>query len=144
MKIGLDPCTGKLIPIIGEKGASGTTGDNIIENVACDSTVTVGNIVRIDGSTYVNALADNIDNAKIVGICVSKSDVNTCNVQITGFTDGIYAGLSTNTLYFLSDTIPGGLTTTPPTNPDSVVQLVGKPLSTSQLMLNITTALIRS
>ncbi len=142
MKLALDPC-GKPILIPNDKG-SGTTGDNIIENVPCTAEVAVGNVVRIEGTNYVNAQADTFENSKIVGICVSKSSSTTCNVQITGFTAEIFSGLTTNEIYFLSDTVPGGLTTTPPTAPNSVVQQVGKPLSETILRINITVGLERS
>lgn len=122
----------------------GSTGDNTIQDITCDSTVAVGNVVRMNGSTVVNALADNFTNSKVIGICVSKSAATICNVQVTGFTADIFAGLTTNDLQFLSDVSPGQLTTTPPTASGSVVQLVGKPKSATSLIINITTGMIRS
>ena len=116
----------------------GSSGDNTIENMTCDASVVVGNVVRMNGTTVVNALANNLTNSKIIGICVSKSDATTCNVQVTGFTDNIFGGLSLNSLYFLSETTPGGITTTPPSGSGNVVQLVGKPRSASSLVINIT------
>ncbi len=125
-------------------GGGGSTGDNTIENMTCDASVAVGNVVRMNGTTVINALADSFTNAKVIGICVSKSNATTCNVQVTGFTDNIFGGLSTNTLYFLSDSTPGGITTTPPSAAGTIVQLVGKPQSTSSLIINFTTGLVRS
>ena len=93
----------------------GSTGDNTIENMTCDSTVAVGDVVRMNGTTAVRAQADSFLNSKAIGICVSKSAATTCNVQVTGFTDDIFVGLTTNSIYFLSDSTPGALTTTPPT-----------------------------
>lgn len=122
----------------------GSSGDNTIENLTCDASVAVGNVVRMNGTTIINALADSFVNSKAIGICVSKSDATTCNVQVTGFTDSIFLGLTTNSIYFLSDTTPGAITTTVPTASGSVVQQIGKPRSTTSLVINITTGLIRS
>ena len=122
----------------------GSSGDNTIEGITCDSTVAVGNIVRLNGTTIVNALANNFTNSKVLGICTSKSDATTCNVQVTGFTDDIFAGLASNSIYFLSDVTPGGLTTTPPTASGSVVQQIGRPRSTTSLVIQITVGLVRA
>lgn len=122
----------------------GSTGDNTIENITCDATVAVGNIVRLNGSTVVNALANNFTNSKVIGICTAKADATTCNVQVTGFTDDIFGGLTANTLYFLSDTVPGGITTVPPTASGSIVQQIGRPRSTTSLVINITIGLVRA
>ena len=124
--------------------SGGSSGDNTIENITCDSTVAVGNFVRLNGSTIVNALANNFTNSKVIGVCVSKSSSTVCNVQVTGFTDDIFGGLSTNTLYFLSDSTPGGITTTPPTTSGSVVQQIGKPKSATSMVINIALGLVRS
>lgn len=122
----------------------GSTGDNTIENITCDASVAVGNLVRLNGTIISNALANNFTNSKVIGICISKSAATTCNVQVTGFTSDIYVGLTANTLYFLSDSTPGAITTTPPTASGTVVQSIGKPKSSTSMVINITTALQRA
>lgn len=123
---------------------TGSSGDNTIESITCDASVAVGNWVRLSGTTIINALANNQTNAKVIGVCTSKSDPTTCDVQVTGFTDDIFAGLSANTPYFLSDSSPGAMTTTPPSASGSVVQQLGKPKSTTSIAVNITLALVRA
>lgn len=125
-------------------GGGGSTGDNTIEDITCDASVAVGNLVRMNGSTVVNALADSFTNSKVIGVCVSKSNATTCNVQVTGYTDNIFAGLATNSIYFLSDSTPGGITTVPPTASGSVIQQIGKPQSTTSMVINITVGLVRA
>lgn len=122
----------------------GSTGDNTIENITCDATVAIGNVVRMSAGTVINALANNTTNSKAIGICVSKSDATTCNVQVTGFTDNIFVGLTTNSIYFLSDSTPGALTTTAPTASGSIVQVIGKPKSTQSLVLQIAPGIRRA
>ena len=118
-------------------------GDNIIEAVTCDSTVAVGNVVRMSGSTVVNALADSIGNSRVIGICVAKDDATTCDIQVTGFTASIFGGLSTNTKYFLSPTTPGAITTTVPTGSGEIVQPIGLAFSASVMIINITSSVTR-
>ena len=118
---------------------SGSTppGDNVIENLTCDASVAVGSIVRINGSTIVRALANNLANSRVLGICISKSNATTCNVQVCGFTPNIFAGLSTTNSYYLSDSTLGGLTTTPPTTSGSYVIRIGETLSGNNMIIHI-------
>jgi hypothetical protein len=117
--------------------SGGSTGDNTISDVTCDSTVSVGNIVRLNGSTFINALADGFTNSKAIGICVSKTDPTTCDVQVTGFTDTIFAGLTSETNYFLSDSTAGAITSTPPTASGSYVIRIGTAYETNKIIINI-------
>ena len=118
--------------------ASGSSqGDNIIENVSCDASVTVGSIVRMSGSTAIKAIATSFTNSLAIGICISKSDSTTCNIQVTGYTSSIFGGLDTSKNYFLSDTVAGQLTTTAPTASGSYVIKIGNPISTTQLVITI-------
>lgn len=123
----------------------GSTGDNTISGATCDASVAIGNIVRINGTTVVNALADTLTNSRVIGVCVAKTDATTCDVQVTGFTSGgTFAGLVTNTDYFLSPSTPGAITTTPPTSSGNTVTFIGRAYTTSQLVINIATPLIRA
>lgn len=127
---------------------SGVTpsGDNVIENATCDSSVLIGNVVRMDvssGSVH-NALASNITNANVIGICISKSSATTCNVQITGVTSGVFSSLDLSKNYFLSDSTPGALTTSPPTAAGSIVLIVGKPYTTTRFIIHLGNPIRRS
>lgn len=122
----------------------GSTGDNTISGLQCDASVAVGSIVRLSGTTIINALANNVTNSKIIGICVAKASSTECSVQVTGFTSSIFAGLSDNQIYFLSPTIPGGITLTPPTGSGEVVIQIGKPVNTTQMVINISIPLVRA
>jgi hypothetical protein len=135
--------TGDLKPLI-KSSSSASTGDNTIEDLVCDASVSVGNMVRMNGTTVVNAQADSFVNSKVFGVCVAKTNATTCNVQVTGFTDDIFVGLSTNELYFLSDSTPGAITTSPPTASGAVVQQVGRPVSSTSLVINITDGMVRA
>lgn len=115
----------------------GSTGDNTIENATCDATVTVGSVVRFNGVSFVNALANNFGNSKVIGICTSKSDATTCNVQVTGFTSSIFAGLTSGASYFLSETTPGGITSTPPSGSGEYVIKIGTGFEANKLVIQI-------
>jgi hypothetical protein len=124
--------------IVNDHGTpSAVSGDNTIPSLTCDASVAVGNIVRINGSTIVNAQADSFVNSKAIGICVAKSDATTCDVQVTGFTSAILAGLTTNTNYFLSDATPGALTLTAPSASGSYVIKIGTAYTTTRIILQL-------
>ena len=129
-----------------DHGSGGSsTGDNTISGATCDASVAVGNVVRMNGGTAVNALADSLTNSRIIGICVSKASATECDIQVTGFTDtGVLSGLSINTDYFLSETTPGAITTTPPSGSGNTVTFIGRAYATNQLVINIGIPLIRA
>lgn len=116
---------------------SAVDGDNVIEGITCDSTVAVGNVVRMNGATAVNALANNTTNSKAVGICISKSSSTECSIQVTGFTSSLFGSLTPSENYFLSESTPGGITTTPPTGSGEIVIHLGRAITSSQLVLQI-------
>ena len=121
-----------------------STGDNTIENVTCDSSVAVGDVVRMSGTTAVRAQADSITNANAIGICVSKSGATTCDIQVCGFTTSIFVGLSINTPYFLSASTAGALTTIAPTGSGEVVYYFGKAYTSSQFVIEKNSIVKRS
>lgn len=115
----------------------GSTGDNTITGVTCDSTVAVGNFVRMNGATAVNALADNATNSKVIGICTAKASSTECSIQVCGFTDGILSGLTPSQNYFLSETTPGGITTTPPSGTGEIIIHLGRAYTATRFVLQI-------
>lgn len=124
--------------------ASSLTGDNIISGVTCDATVAVGNVVRMNGSTAVNALANNSTNSKVIGVCTAKASSTECSIQVTGFTSAIFGGLTPSQNYFLSESSPGALTTTAPTGSGEIVIHIGRAYTASQLVIQIGTQIRRS
>lgn len=114
---------------------SSVTGDNTLENVTCDASVSVGSVVRMNGSTVVNALADSETNSQVIGICVSKSSSTICNVITCGYTGNIFSSLVQSSTYFLSDSVAGEITSTPPTNSGSYVIKIGKTQNGQNLII---------
>jgi len=119
----------------GSTGAS--SGDNTIEDITCDASVAIGDIVRLSGSTIVKAQANNFTNSKAIGICTSKASTTVCNVQVTGFTTTVFSGLTSGTLYFLSDSVAGQLTAIPPTTSGSYVIRIGAAFESNKIIMQI-------
>jgi hypothetical protein len=113
------------------------TGDNIIENMTCDATVSVGDIVRLSAGTVVKAQADTLTNSNIIGICVTKNTSTDCNVQVTGYTASVFGGLDVTKKYYLSDATAGAITANPPTASGSYVIRIGTPRSTSSIIIQV-------
>lgn len=132
-----NPFTGKL-DRTGDS-ASGTNVDPsiLIEALPCDSSVYVGAAVRMDGADLVvNAQADTSDNANVLGICETKPSSTICSVRVGGVTNSIFVGLDQTKEYFLSSTVAGGISTTPPTPAAGrIVLRVGKPLSATRFLV---------
>jgi len=128
-----------------DHGASGVSArDNVIYSIPCDASVAVGNVVRMNSGTAFNALASSLNTARAIGICIAKSGSTSCDVQVTGYTAALFSGLSDSSDYFLSDSTPGALTTTPPTASGSVVLALGRPYTSTQFTINIGIPLIRA
>lgn len=139
-----NPIQSKIVENDHGSGSSTAPGDNVIENVTCDATVAVGNVVRMNGTTAINALANNTTNSKAIGVCISKTSATECNIQVTGSTTAVFGGLTPSENYFLSSTTPGALTTTPPSASGNVVIHIGRAYTSSQLVLQIGTQVRRS
>jgi hypothetical protein len=121
-----------------------TSGDNSFLNVTCDSSVAVGDAVRISGGTYVKAQANNTANSKVIGFVASKSSSTICNVVTTGPSGSIFSGLSEDTNYFLSATTAGALTTSPPTGSGEIVIHLGRAVSNNTMAIQIGEQIRRS
>jgi hypothetical protein len=118
--------------------------DNILDSAPCDVSVYVGAAVRMAGATVLNALADSITTAHVIGIVVAKPTATTCNVQLCGITASVLSGLTVGSYHFLSDTTAGLVTTSVPTAADSVVINLGQPYTATRFIVQITTPLIRA
>jgi hypothetical protein len=66
-------------------------------------------------NAYAYALADDATTAEAIGVIVEVVDVNTFKMQQSGFNDGDLSGLTDGSVYYLSDSSAGDITTTAPT-----------------------------
>lgn len=82
-----------------------------------------GDALRLEGSTYVLALADSPAHAEVVGLVSAVTNADKFVLAIGGLVPGL-SDLTPGAVYFLSDTVPGGLTTVEP----SAAGSVSKPL----------------
>ena len=113
-------------------------GGMLVKNVACDASVFVGAVVRVQGSICVNAQADNFANSRAVGVVIAKPTATTANVILGGTTTEVFTGLDTSKDYFLSESTPGQIQAgTYPDNTDEVILFIGRPLSDKILNVNI-------
>lgn len=75
-----------------------------------DHGFTIGDVLRLDSSTYVKAIADSSENAEVVGIVIDIIDANNFTLHTHGYIESGLSGLNPGTVYFLSNTISGELT----------------------------------
>ena len=74
----------------------------------------VKDVVRLSGGTWVKAQADSLANAREVGIVSEVVDASTFRVVSHGYVTGL-TGLTAGSVYYLSASTAGLLTTTEPT-----------------------------
>lgn len=79
----------------------------------------VGNVVRLNGSTYALAQADSASDAEVAGIVSAVLDTNTFTLLTIGKVTGL-SGLTAGSIYFLDPSTPGALTTTEPSGAGQV------------------------
>lgn len=117
----------------------------ILDNVTCLSSVYIGSLVKMNGAGVAeNAQADSEANANVIGVCESKADSTTCTIRVCGVTGSIFAGLDTTKEYFLSSSVAGGMTTTPPTATGNVVLKIGQPFSSTKMFVLKGIRMVRS
>ena len=88
----------------------------------------VGDVVSWSGTSFIKSIADGSQSAEVVGFVTEVADGNNFTVVFSGYIEGISGlTLSSNTTYFLSTTVAGGLTTTQP----SAENEVSKPILTT-------------
>lgn len=120
-------------------GADGFPSTATIE---CDLGLVIGQVVYIDSFGVLQAaLADDISTGRVIGVLWDQDDSfgTPCGIKAIGPV-AAYTGLSVGTDYFLSDTVPGGLTSTPPTGTGHVVQKIGTAIDSDTLFVNVNTA----
>lgn len=109
----------------------------LIKSVDCLSDVYVGSFVRMDNTgKAVNALADDYNNSNVIGIVEFKQSPIKCDIKVMSKSKDIFAGLDTSLDYFLSDTVPGGITSTPPTVSGHIKLKLGQAFSASSFLIS--------
>lgn len=112
-------------------------------NVPCAPSVFVGAAVITDGVTVSNALADDISTSNVLGIVVEKNGT-LCDVQVSGLTESIFTGLDVTKEYFLSSSVAGEITATPPTGSGHVVVKLGQPFNGTTFLVDKATKIVRA
>jgi hypothetical protein len=85
--------------------------------------LSVGDVLRLSGTSYVKAQANSEVNAEAVGIVSAVAGANDFTLTIGGYITGL-SSLTAGAVYYLSDTTAGALTATEPAD----VGEVSKPL----------------
>lgn len=126
------------MPFIGQTslGFEAFPPNTVLDPVPCDPSVYVGAWVRMTTSGIaVNGLADSTDNSNIIGVAEQKLSITSCVIRFLGLTSDIYTGLDVTKEYLLSDSIPGGMDTVPPTASGHVILKLGQPFSSSAFVV---------
>lgn len=82
---------------------------------------TVGQVLYPDGVTFSLAQANAAATSNAIGVVETVVDANTFIIKFMG--QWQTAGLTGGSVYYLSDSVAGGLTTTPPSSPNYVVPI---------------------
>jgi hypothetical protein len=100
----------------------------------CSALVSVGDWVYPTGPNSVDrAQADNIATSRPIGFVASKMTPTTCLVAVAGQAPG--SGLTPSSEVFLSDSVPGGVTSTAPTTPGNYIVPLGVADSTTTFVI---------
>jgi hypothetical protein len=113
------------------------TANVLLKNIVCESSVYVGAVIYIDGTTNkaTNALADSMDTSNVIGICESKPLTTLCNIRVLGVTGELFTSLDVTKEYFLSNTVAGGIQTTAPSTSGHIMLKVGQPMDDKKLLV---------
>ena len=116
-----------------------STPDIVLREVACDSSVIVGDWVRFNASNVlIKAQADSTANSHIVGIVEEKITSIKCNVRLAGVTkEGVVSGLSLNTEYFLSASSAGAQTSVVPVGSGNLICRLGLAFSATRFLVRM-------
>lgn len=123
--------------VVGGSGGGVSTAVVSATEYECPFGADVGHFVYLSGPDTVGlALASDISTMPSLGVIVGMSDATHCIVQYNGELDG-YVGLSPDTHYYVSATDAGAVTTAIPTDPGSVMQVVGTARNTTTLIVSV-------
>lgn len=117
--------------IISSGGGSGLTQTG----TAGASTTALQVMYASAANTYSPAQANAVSTSRIAGVALATvGSGDPLTIQTDGIVTG-FAGLTFNTLYYLSPSTPGAITSTRPTTVGQVVAPVGLALSSTNLLL---------
>jgi len=110
--------------ITGPTGPTGPGGGGVTAVNQTTHGFAVGDVIRNDGvNTYAKAQANSEANAEVVGIVTAVADANNFSFVPSGYVTGL-SGLTAETVYFLSPSSAGAITTTAPSTVGQVVKPV--------------------
>lgn len=93
-----------------------SNGDSVKTNITQASHgFTTYSVVRLDGANYVKAIADDSDRSEAIGIVTSITSSNEFELTTSGKFSISAALFTPGTVYFLSESTSGSLTSTEPT-----------------------------
>jgi hypothetical protein len=119
-----------------EEGSGG-----VATNIPSAIPVDAGEFVYIDSFGEAQlALADSITTSAYIFAVTKGTDStsNLCSIKQVGTLTG-FLGLTPGTIYYLSDTIAGDITDTPPSDSGDTIYQVGVALTPSTLYVNTST-----
>ena len=109
----------------------------VLPNVPCLSSVYVGSAVIMQASGIAkNGLADSLANSNIIGIVESKSSSTVCDIRVLGVSSPLFIGLDVTKEYYLSESVDGDLSVSPPVASGSVILKIGQPFSETEMLVN--------
>lgn len=128
---------GGLWALINSSGGGGTGNSLVIPDVTQTAHgFSLGSVIYFTGTQYALARADSIVTAEAIGVVSTITDANTFSFTTSGLISGL-SGLSTGSIYFVSDVTAGLLTTTAPVSSTSISKPMFVALSnTSGLVVN--------
>jgi len=112
----------------------GEAGTEVIYN--CASGIKKGDVVYISGIDTVD-LADNnnLTTVPCIGMVESKPSSTTCKVKNSGEIEGLAFSITPGQKYYLGTA--GGVTTTPPTASNTIVQIIGVGVKTGVMLMTL-------
>jgi hypothetical protein len=105
-----------IFQFVGGGGSGGGSGAS--KEITQANSFAVGDVVYYNGTSYVKAQADTAAKAEAIGM-VSKASATKFTVTELGYITGL-SGLIPGEVYFLSDSVAGGLTVNEPTTIGSI------------------------
>lgn len=124
-------------------GGKSAVNVQLVPYLPCEPGVFPGAVVRFSNGQIALAIADAYESANVIGI-VETVVGSLCTLRTEGITGEHYTGLNEAAEYFLSDTVPGGITTTPPTAIGHVLYKIGIPVGSTRLFVEKTVRIVRS
>lgn len=130
MKIVFNPLTGNFETLYDIQSSIG-----LLTNIPCDPSVYVSSAVYINQTgTVFPALATSENTSNVLGI-VESINGNLCNIRLFGISKDLFSGLDVTKQYYLSSSVPGGLTDTPPSDNNSYKVVIGIPVDDKKLLV---------